>query len=179
MSRPLSLVALDALSAFAPRPCQAPIMRQLDPSLSGVRDRKEIEIVRDRARMEDPTPRTMHVSGFVSGHLGEMRLGARGLTRAPRPPATRWVHNLGVLHVKCPLIAGAMRTRYRAPSGVLLPCVQNGEHLDHVGHTVDENIIGMDDRFSRAGHSAGAMDIGMFGQQFGGVNDGPLQALGG
>jgi hypothetical protein len=75
--RPLSLVALDALTEFVPRPGQAPIMRQLEPALSGVGDRKEIELVLDMARAADPTPRTMRVADFVSGRLGEMRVSER------------------------------------------------------------------------------------------------------
>jgi hypothetical protein len=72
--RPLSLIALDALSEFVPRPGQAPIMRQLEPALSGVGDRKEIEAVLAMARAADPTPRTMRVADFVSGSLGDVRV---------------------------------------------------------------------------------------------------------
>lgn len=72
--RPLSLVALDALSAFVLRPGQAPIMRQLEPTLSGVGDRQEIEAVLNMARAADPTPRTTRVADFVSGRLGEVRI---------------------------------------------------------------------------------------------------------
>lgn len=71
--RPLSLVALDALSEFVLRPGQALIVRQLEPMLSGLGDRKEIEVVLDWARAADPTPRTMRVADFVSARLGQVR----------------------------------------------------------------------------------------------------------
>lgn len=76
--RPLSLIALDALSEFVPRPAQAPIMRRLEPRLSGVGDREEIEAVLATARAADPTPRTMRVAGFVSGRLGDVRVALAG-----------------------------------------------------------------------------------------------------
>lgn len=54
--------------------------------------------------------------------------------------------------------------------------MQDCEHLDDLGHAVDENVIGMDDRLARAGYATGAVDVGMVGQAVGGVLDGVAEA---
>ena len=72
--RPLSLVALDALSEFIPRPSRSPIVRQLDPVLGKVTDRAAIASLLDDARRRDSTPRTAMTADFVSEHLDELRI---------------------------------------------------------------------------------------------------------
>lgn len=74
--------------------------------------------------------------------------------------------------------AGVGPSELRA-SGILLAGVEDGEHFDDVGHPIDENVVGMDDRLARAGDAAGAMDQGMIGEALCGGPDRVADALGG
>ena len=42
--------------------------------------------------------------------------------------------------------------------------MENGEDLDRIGHAVDQQVIGMDYRFSRAGNATGTVEIGVLGE---------------
>lgn len=68
----------------------------------------------------------------------------------------------------------------RRGSGVLLAGVEEREDLDGLCcDTVDQDVVGMDHRFARAGHAARAVDIGVIGQAAGGVKDRIAELLGG
>jgi hypothetical protein len=61
----------------------------------------------------------------------------------------------------------------------LLPGVDDGQYLDRLGHLIDEDVIGVDQRLTRAGNTAGAIGIGMVRQALDGMMNGVTQALGG
>ena len=48
-------------------------------------------------------------------------------------------------------------------SRILLASVEDGEDLDRLGDAVDEEVVWMDYRFSRAGNATGTVDVGVFG----------------
>jgi len=54
--------------------------------------------------------------------------------------------------------------------------VKNAEHLDRVGHTIDEDVVGVDDGLARAGNTAGAVEVRMVGQAIGSVLYGIAEA---
>ena len=62
-------------------------------------------------------------------------------------------------------------------SGILLAGVEDGQHLYGVGDAIDEDVVGCDQGFAGAGHSARAVHIGMGGQAFGGVANGVAEPL--
>lgn len=53
----------------------------------------------------------------------------------------------------------------------MLAGMHDAHHLDEVANAVDQDVVGMDHRFSRAGDATGPVEIGMIGQAFGGVAD--------
>lgn len=57
-------------------------------------------------------------------------------------------------------------------SRILLASVLDSQHFYDVGsNTVDEHIVGSDDRFVRIGNAPGPVHIGMIGQSFGRIFD--------
>lgn len=51
----------------------------------------------------------------------------------------------------------------RRASWILLASVEDGEDLDRLGDPVDQQVIGMDHRLSRAGNATGTVEIGVLG----------------
>ncbi|WP_193366729.1 hypothetical protein [Pelagibius marinus] len=72
--RPLSLVTIDALSEFIPRPGQAPIIGQLAPALQGCDVRSEIGQELRRYMTVDDVPRVTRKCSFIIEQLGQLRL---------------------------------------------------------------------------------------------------------
>ena len=75
--RPLSLIALDALSELIPRPSLSPITRTLAPALRGCADRSLILPLLDMAMIRDPAPRISNIVRFIAGNIGAMRIETR------------------------------------------------------------------------------------------------------
>lgn len=64
--------------------------------------------------------------------------------------------------------------------GILLAGVMDGQHLYGVrSDAIDENIVGMDDRFPRARDATGPVHIGMIGQAIGRLAYDSANSLGG
>ena len=72
--RPLSLVAVDALCEFIPRPGQAPVLNRLEPTLAGCDDRGRIKGVLEDYLGVDDAPRVARKCQFIIDHLDELRL---------------------------------------------------------------------------------------------------------
>ena len=72
--RPLSLIALDALSIFIPREGQALIVKLLQPRLKGCRDRSVIRSALEVCMATDGAPRVVGRCRYVIGHLDELSL---------------------------------------------------------------------------------------------------------
>ena len=56
-------------------------------------------------------------------------------------------------------------------SRILLASVEDGEDLDRLGDAVDEQVVWMNHRFSRAGNATGTVEIGMLGDPVRRVKD--------
>ncbi len=57
--------------------------------------------------------------------------------------------------------------------------MQDGDHLDHLSDAIDDDVIGMHHRLARAGHTAGAKDVGSVGQTLDNALEDGREALGG
>ncbi len=69
--------------------------------------------------------------------------------------------------------------RYRWALGILLAGVKKRQYLNAVGHDVIyKNVVGMNDRFARAGDAAWTMKVRMVGQAIGSMADGSADTVG-
>jgi hypothetical protein len=71
--RPLSLIALDALAEFIPRPGQAPIVKQLQPKLQGNPDALTLTRALQACMAADTAPRIAGRCRYLIEHLDELR----------------------------------------------------------------------------------------------------------
>ena len=72
--RPLSLVALDGLASYIPRPGQAWMLTMLGPKLKGCSDISLIKQVLDAYAIEDDTPRVAASCRFIINNLDGLRI---------------------------------------------------------------------------------------------------------
>lgn len=72
--RPLSLVAIDALSELIPRPGQAPLLDRLKPALRSCDDRSLIREALKSHLTQDESPRTSSRCGFILENLDDLRI---------------------------------------------------------------------------------------------------------
>ena len=70
--RPLSLIALDALMQCIPRPSQAPIVKEITPSLGGCPDQAVIVLALREHMETDDVPRVANQCRFVIENLDQM-----------------------------------------------------------------------------------------------------------
>jgi hypothetical protein len=70
--RPLSLIALDALGTFIPREGQAPIVKQLRPTLKGCLDRSAIRPALEACMAADSAPRVIGACRYVIELVDEL-----------------------------------------------------------------------------------------------------------
>jgi hypothetical protein len=71
--RPLSLVALDALASYIPRPGRASISAMPDPKLKGCLDISLVKQTLDVYATKDDVPRVTSVCNFIVQHLDQLR----------------------------------------------------------------------------------------------------------
>jgi hypothetical protein len=72
--RPLSLIALDALTEFIPRAGQAPIVTKLQPKLKGCPDHSTLTRVLQTYMATDAAPRVTSKCGYLIEHMSELRV---------------------------------------------------------------------------------------------------------
>jgi hypothetical protein len=72
--RPLSLVALDALTEFIPTPGQAPIVKRLQPKLKGCPDSLTLTRALQAYMAADTAPRVTGTCRYLIEHIGKLRV---------------------------------------------------------------------------------------------------------
>jgi len=72
--RPLSLVALDALSDFIPSQNKSYVLRELNPALHGVVDRTSIQRTLENYLLKDDVPRVTKRCEYIINNLSEIRM---------------------------------------------------------------------------------------------------------
>jgi hypothetical protein len=72
--RPLSLIALDALTQFIPWPGQAPLVRRLDPRLRACPDRLPLVRALQACMAADTAPRASGKCQYLIEHMAELRV---------------------------------------------------------------------------------------------------------
>ena len=72
--RPLSLIALDALTIFIPRPGQAAIVKRLEPRLKECPDRPTFTRALQACMAADTAPRASGLCRYLIEHMAELRI---------------------------------------------------------------------------------------------------------
>jgi hypothetical protein len=73
--RPLSLIALDALTIFIPRTGQAPIVKMLEPRLKELPDRLTVTRALQACMAADAAPRVSGKCRYLIEHMDELIIG--------------------------------------------------------------------------------------------------------
>jgi hypothetical protein len=72
--RPCSLIALDALTEFIPRPGQASIVKRLEPRLKECPDRLTLTRALEACMAADSTPRVCGICRYLIEHMARLRV---------------------------------------------------------------------------------------------------------